>query len=84
MRDVISALRDEIIAPAEGIIAIVKRLEEMNLASVVREHVDQDLRELARSLPHRLRRETSELNRLGITLRAFEQRTIETDRRARR
>jgi hypothetical protein len=80
MADVAGELRKLVIEPTEAILAVLARLDEMKLSPVVREHVDSDLRELAKDLRLRLRRENESLHRLRQTITAFESRIIEMDK----
>lgn len=72
-------LRKLIIEPAESILAVLARIDEMKLSPAVRAHVDEDFRELARDLKSRLDREGHALYRLRQSIGAFEARIIGMD-----
>lgn len=80
MADVAGELRKLVIEPAESILAVLARLDEMRLSPAVRRHVDDDLRELAKDLRVRLRRESDGLHRLRQTIAAFEHRIIDMEK----
>ena len=80
MADAAGELKKLIVEPAEAVIAALARIGEMRLSPPVREHVDSGLRELAKDLRARLRRENESLHRLHQTIGAFERRIIEMDK----